>query len=159
METFQNSQEKYKSKFRADVSRRCKIVDHNITEDEVDEYIKTGNSGQIFSVVDSQSYQEARGVLEEIEIKHSEILNLEKSINEIQQLFIDMSNLVQLQGEHLNTIEDNVFKSVDYVEKGVEELQQARVYQKKSRRKLCCIICLVLTIMIALSLTFGLIFK
>jgi t-SNARE complex subunit (syntaxin) len=45
-----------------------------------------------------------------------------------------MAVLVETQGELLNQIEFNVGQSVAYTEKGVEELKQAVVLQKKSRR-------------------------
>ncbi|KAJ5075298.1 syntaxin-132 [Anaeramoeba ignava] len=158
MKNFQQLQQKYQTKFKEELSRRYKIVDPNISETQIEDYIENQDGSQIFSVVDTQAYQEARSVLEEIEIKHSEIINLEKSVNEIHQLFVDMATLVEFQGKNIDNIENNVIQSADYIEQGVEQLQKARVYQKKSRKKLCFIICLILTVLIIISISFGVVF-
>tara|TARA_B100000787_G_scaffold147388_1_gene118317 strand:+ start:270 stop:482 length:213 start_codon:yes stop_codon:yes gene_type:complete len=53
---------------------------------------------------------------------------------------MDMAVLVESQGELLDQIEYTVAQSVNYTGKAVEELRSATKYQKKVRKKMCCVI-------------------
>jgi hypothetical protein len=61
-------------------------------------------------------------------------MKLEASLKELHQLFLDMSLLVEAQGELLNQIEFSVESAVAYTEKGVQELEKAKEYQKSARK-------------------------
>jgi syntaxin 1B/2/3 len=84
--------------------------------------------------------QNARSALEDVQEKHKDIQRLESSIQELHQLFVDLSVLVESQGELLNDIEHNVGTSVEYMKSGVGELVKANDYAAKSRKKMCCLI-------------------
>ena len=84
------------------------------------------------------------------------MLKLEASIQELPQLFLDMSVLVESQGELLDQIEYTVAQSVNYTGKAVEELRSATRYQKKARKKMCCIVIVIVIIgVIILGSVFG----
>ena len=77
---------------------------------------------------------EAKRALEDIQKKHLEVVKIEKSILELQQLFMDMAVLLAAQGEMVDQIAVNVGKTVDHTEKGVQALNKAVKYQRKSRK-------------------------
>eukprot|EP00873_Tetraselmis_striata_P002570 jgi/Tetstr1/422834/TSEL_013625.t1 len=56
-----------------------------------------------------------KDTLAEIQERHSAVKELERSLLELHQIFMDMAVLVEQQGEMLNNIEAQVAKSVDYV--------------------------------------------
>ena len=95
----------------------------------------------------SAGHAAARNALADIQERHQDIKRLEASISELHQLFLDMSVLVETQGELLDQIEYTVGQSVNYTGKAVEELRTANKYQKKTRRKMCCIICVILVVL------------
>ena len=64
-----------------------------------------------------------------------------------------MSVLVESQGELLDQIEYTVSQSVNYTGKAVDELRSANKYQKKVRKKMCCVICIGLVVMVVLLST------
>ena len=64
-------------------------------------------------------------------------MKIEKSLLELQQLFVDMSVLVAQQGEVLIQIDKHLDAAVDYTEKGAEELKEASKIQKGTRKKIC----------------------
>ena len=79
-------------------------------------------------------------------------MKLEKSIGELNQMFLDLAVLVQHQGEMLNNIEAQVDKAKDYMESGNKELKIALKNRKKTRRRMCCfIICVVVIFVIILG--------
>ncbi|KAJ3437632.1 syntaxin-1a [Anaeramoeba flamelloides] len=146
-------QENNKEKFRDKVSRQCKIVNPDITEEQIESVLDDGSqkTTQIFS---GRQLQDAQDLVGQINAKHVDILNLEKSINELHQMFVDLALLVHVQGEMIDKIEANVVESKDYIHEGVKIVKTAIRYQKKSRKKMCCLICLFGTVGVGFVLYF-----
>lgn len=123
----------YEEKLRSKIKRQLNIVDQekyqSITDAEVDIMIQEGRT-KVFT----------REIFSDIQERHHQILELEKSIVELHQLFVDMAVLVEAQGEIIDTIEDNVIKTDAYIEKGKNELVDANTYQKRIRKKKCFLI-------------------
>jgi t-SNARE complex subunit (syntaxin) len=74
------------------------------------------------------------------------IKQIEKTVLEVNEIFRDVANLVQEQGQMIDNIESNIEVSVSDVSQGVEEIKKASDYQKRSRTKLCCLTLLVIII-------------
>lgn len=72
--------------------------------------------------------------MEDIQKKHLEVVKIEKSILELQQLFMDMAVLLAAQGEMVDQIAVNVGQTVEHTEKGVQALGKAVKYQRKARK-------------------------
>jgi t-SNARE complex subunit (syntaxin) len=75
-----------------------------------------------------------KNALLEIQEKHRDIMRLEASVREMQQLFFDMAMLVEEQGQLLDHIENSVEQTLAYTERGNDELLKAKEYQKKARK-------------------------
>jgi len=101
-------------------------------------------------ILQGPGHAAARSALADIQERHKDITRLETSIQELHQLFLDMSVLVESQGELLDQIEYTVSQSVNFTGKAVEELRTANQYQKRVRKKMCCIICVILIVIIAI---------
>ena len=146
MQTYQDCQTKYKNKYQETVKRQFKIVKPDATAEEVDEVL-TGGGDQIFTehMLASRNAN-ARAALEDVQEKHKDIQRLESSIQELHQLFVDLSVLVESQGELLDTIEYSVSQSLSYTKTGVQELEKANDYAAKSRKKTCILIIIALVV-------------
>eukprot|EP00002_Diphylleia_rotans_P007529 TRINITY_DN1711_c0_g1_i1.p1 TRINITY_DN1711_c0_g1~~TRINITY_DN1711_c0_g1_i1.p1 ORF type:complete len:293 (-),score=70.29 TRINITY_DN1711_c0_g1_i1:311-1189(-) len=147
MSLYQEKQSKYKSQIRDKTERQLKIVNPEITKEQVDRVVEEGANAQIFVDAMADKYSQ---VYNDVLDRHNEILKLESSIAELHQLFVDMSILVEAQGELLNQIEHCVSQSVTYTAKGVKELQKANDYAKSSRKKMCFLMVLFLVILIVI---------
>lgn len=91
--------------------------------------------------------------IQEIQERHDAVKQIEKNLKELHQVFLDMAVLVQSQGEHLNDIESQVMRAHSFVQRGTERLQDARNYQKSSRKWMCYgIIILLVVILLAVLL-------
>jgi hypothetical protein len=77
---------------------------------------------------------EATKALEDIQNKHRDVVKIEKSILELQQLFMDMAVLVAAQGEVVDQIAVHVDNAVNDTDEGVKALQKAVKIQKQSRK-------------------------
>jgi syntaxin 1B/2/3 len=150
MAEYQEVQTRYKSKYRERVERQYRIVKPTVTQDEIDAALDgdPSNQPEIFTqtILQGPGHAQARNALADIQDKHRDILKLEASIAELHQLFLDMSVLVETQGELLDQIEYTVAQSVDYTGRAVEELRSAAKYQKRARQKCCCVIVTLLIV-------------
>jgi len=94
--------------------------------------------------------QKARLELQEIEVRHEEIKKIENSVIEVNKLFKEINLLIMEQGETIDTIEKHVLEAEIKVEEGGQQLQQARTYRDKARRKkICCVGILVAVLVVA----------
>ena len=148
MQDYQDCQTKYKHKYQDTVKRQFKIVKPDATQEEVDAVLE-GGSDQIFTdhMLASRNAQ-ARAALEDVQEKHKDIMRLESSIQELHQLFVDLSVLVESQGELLDTIEYSVSQSLSYTKTGVKELETANQLASKGRKKMCILIVIFLVVLL-----------
>lgn len=93
-------------------------------------------------------FQQSKDTLAQIIETRNDIIKIEQSMRELNQLFSDLAALVNEQGELMDQILANVETSVQYVEKGREELGKAKKYAKKSRKKMCYIIVFVFILLL-----------
>ncbi|XP_070585476.1 syntaxin-4 isoform X3 [Erythrolamprus reginae] len=128
-----------------------------VTDDQLDEMLESGQT-EVFIQNITKDTQVTKQALNEIETRHSEILKLERSIQELHDLFMFLATEVELQGDIIDRIEKNILDSGDYVKKGQDHLQQAQESQKKAFKKkfmigICLsIIALVIILIIILSI-------
>jgi len=87
--------------------------------------------------------QQSKDTLAQILETRKDFLRIEQSVRELGDMFNDLATLLNEQGELMDQIGANVLKSIDYVEKGREELNKAKKYQKKSRKKMVWMIVLI----------------
>ena len=91
---------------------------------------------------------------EELLAEREEGINkLAKGVEEISELFQDMSILVVSQGEQIDNIETNINNSLSHVTKANVELKKAEKYQSKRRGRcvyFACVIGLVIVMVIVI---------
>lgn len=75
-----------------------------------------------------------RNMVSDLENRHKEILNLEKNVNQVNRLFLDLALLVDQQGEMIDNIEMNIKDAKNFVEKGTEDIRKAKEYQDAARK-------------------------
>jgi len=154
MAEYQEVQNTYKNKYRERVERQYKIVKPEATQEEIEQVLEGDAQQEIFTqqILQQPGHAAAKSALADIQERHRDIHRLEQSIAELHQLFLDMSVLVESQGELLDQIEYTVSQSVNYTSKAVEELRSANKYQKKFRKKMCCAILIFLAILLIIIL-------
>lgn len=159
MRAYNDVQTEYQSNAKEKLSRQCKYVNPDLSEEEIDKIVESGDA-QVFKdgLMEINMQEKATQALAYVENKHNDIVRLTESVKELHQLFVDLATLVDNQDELIDDIEMNCHKASEYVEKGVENLHKANVLQKKSRKKMCCLIVLIIIIVVVvvvLSVCFG----
>lgn len=94
-------------------------------------------------------HMKLKNAVADIQDKYKDIRKLEKSVEIIHQLFIDMQMLVQAQGEMLDNIELNIQDAHDYTKKANVQLAKAKKSHQIAKKYKCCIL-ITLVIIVAL---------
>lgn len=146
MTEYNTASHEFKHDLQERTRRQLKIVNKDITDDEVEKIVSSGRAnGFIAELLISENLEE---VVRDIEERHLGILQLERQVLEVYELFKDLATLVDIQQESLDVIENRIGKAKAYVEGGEIQLQQAEVYQQKARRKRVCLLIILLVILV-----------
>jgi syntaxin 7 len=109
--------------------------------DEHQGLIETQKRQQLMQLENERDFQSAL-----IEEREQGIKQIETSIHEVNQIFIDLATLVNEQSPMIDNIENHIDSAVSNVSRGVVELRQAAEYQKSARTKMCCLVVIILAI-------------
>ena len=152
---FNELQVLFRNKSREDIKKRYKIIQTNITEEQIDALLDDGRAVD-FNISILESPDKAKQDIDELTKRRDQYLDLERAIEEIHDLFIELADLVRDQGDLVNNIEYNVGQANVNVEKGTRELGEALSYKNKTRKmKMICLIVLLILIPIILLITVG----
>lgn len=95
----------------------------------------------------------------EIQDRYDAAKEIEKSLLELHQIFLDMAVMVEAQGEQMDDIEQHVLNAAHYVNDGTKNLKTAKNYQRSSRRCLCIgiilLLLLILVVIIPIATSFS----
>ena len=155
---FNSLQVQHRDRIRENMKKQAKIIKADLTDDEIETMLDEGNQSFNFSILvsDEKATQQMRERITELNKRHDQFLNLEKAIEEIRDLFVEMADLVYQQGEMINNIERNVEISVVHVEKGTKELGEAVIIQRNTRKnQIICGSLILVVILILVIVVVG----
>lgn len=89
-------------------------------------------------------------VVMENQERHEALKEIQRSLTELHQVFLDMAVLVETQGEKINDIQENVVSAGAYVSGGTKELVQAK--EMKKRRDWVCWVGIVVLLVLLVCL-------
>ncbi|EPS57957.1 hypothetical protein M569_16860, partial [Genlisea aurea] len=144
MNDFQSLREKVVSDHKQVLKRRYYTATGNEPTDEIIE--KMASDGGIAGVFEGK-----REIVEENHERHEAVKAIQRSLVELQQLFLDMAVMVETQGEQMDDIETNVVNAGAYVNEGTKELDRADKL-KKQRARACWIGAVILVIVLVIIL-------
>ncbi|XP_050812280.1 syntaxin-3 isoform X3 [Gopherus flavomarginatus] len=132
MTKYNEAQVDFRERSKGRIQRQLEITGKNTTDEELEEMLESGNPSIFTSgIMDSQISKQA---LSEIEGRHKDIVQLESSIKELHDMFVDIAMLVENQGGVLDNIELNMMHAVDHIERARDETKKALVYKKKAHK-------------------------
>ncbi|CAD7931564.1 unnamed protein product [Amoebophrya sp. A25] len=144
---FQNAQGEFSTEMKAKTARQLKLACPEASENEIHDMIESGETR------DTMVRKQMAGThavllenLEQVHDKYKAIRRLERSMADLHQMFLDMAQLIEHQGEILDVIEVNVSKTRDYTQQAEQELITARKGQLTSQRRMCCITVLMMLV-------------
>jgi syntaxin 1A len=132
LEDYNKIQVEYREKCKERIARHMKITHSEKSPEEVETMLDEGNLG-VFTqdiVIENERMRQALG---DIEARHNDIMQLEKSMTELLEIFQTMSMLVYEQGELIENIEFNVMSAQEDVKEAGVQLKKARKLQSSAR--------------------------
>jgi len=148
MMAFNTAREDFRANLQDRMVRQLKMVDNTKTEEELVQIVESGKSQDI--IRKALVSENLRGTIEDLEDRNAEILKLQKSVQELFELFKDLHALVEMQGETLNVIETRISNAKDYTIKGTQALKEAQEHQIKARKRKCCLFMIVLIVLVVI---------
>ena len=122
--------------------RFAAVTGHSPSDDELARLAGDGASRDAAEAVFRQAIAStranevlARAALAEVHERHAVIVDIERSMAQLQQMFLDLAALVEAQGEVVDCIESHVQHSVAYVELARHHVKQARRLQRGVRMR------------------------
>jgi len=128
--------------------RQLKIVDKNITDDQVEKIVESGQAQDV--IKQAMISDDLEDVVRDIEERHQDILKLERQVLEVYELFRDLAQLVDLQQDSLDVIDARIQSAKNYTEKAEVQLTEAEDYQKKARKRQCIILGIVIAVLVVI---------
>ncbi|GAM21329.1 hypothetical protein SAMD00019534_045040 [Acytostelium subglobosum LB1] len=132
-------QKDYKTKCEDKITRQYKL-------EEIRAAVESGDSSKVFTdrLLYTHLHTEAKNALSYVQQRHRDLQRLGQSLVELHQLMLDMAILVKVQGEKLESIEQDINSAVKDTGEGVHKhLPKALKYQKKGRKKMYILLCIV----------------
>ncbi|KAL6560805.1 hypothetical protein OROGR_004364 [Orobanche gracilis] len=142
MDDFQCLRQKIVDDHKEGLKRRYQSV---TGENPSDKAIEKMMSGDGLSGV----FEEKGEILEENRVRDEGVKELKRSLVELHKVFLDMAVMVEVQGEKMNNIEENVASAGVYVGGTTRELDWANKMMK--RRTWACWIGVVLLVFLLVS--------
>jgi len=157
VQEYQALQNSYKEKFRERVQRQAEIVKPGVTRDEVDEMISSGGNYFADKMLADSKHLEAKNALLNIQEQQRDLKHLEKSIQELHQVFLDMAAIVEASSDQVGKVENDVTRSLSSAGQAVKHVTKAEEYLMQRRRRAALLYGGITAIIVTIALVAGLI--
>ncbi|XP_044023513.1 syntaxin-11-like [Siniperca chuatsi] len=137
MFSYNDSEMSHREACKQQIQRQMEVVGREVSREELEEIMESGELN-VFSVqVEGKT---ARSAFLQIESRHKELLELEKRIEGIQELFLDVAMLTEEQGAAVDSIQKNVQNTEVIIQDARVQLDKAIVLDKKNpfKKLFCC---------------------
>lgn len=129
---FQDLQQSFKGMHSTRVRQIYQIANPAASQQELDEIAKLDLSvTDVFEQkLSATRHKQAQQALAYVRAKHNEIMQIERGLLEIQELFNQCAALVALQREFIDQISANIDRTYESLKQANGELYKARYFQK-----------------------------
>jgi len=152
MADFQVLRQKIVAEHKDTIGRRYyAVTGEQADEETIENMISTGESENFLrKAIQDQGRGQILDTIHEIQERHDAAMEIERNLLDLHQIFLDMSVLVEAQGEQLDSIENHVAHASSFVSHGAQQLQTAKTHQRNTRKWTCIAIILVLVIILVI---------
>ncbi|KIM80755.1 hypothetical protein PILCRDRAFT_822025 [Piloderma croceum F 1598] len=159
LQHYQKVEQQHREKQRERVARQFKIVKQDATPEEIAAVVDDSGPGsnQVFAqaVSSSTRFSEARTAQRDVQARHEDLKQIERTLTELMQLFNDMATLVVEQEETITAIDNQAIQVEKDTSEGHRNLVQAVVHAANARRARWICFCIFLAIIAALAIGLG----
>lgn len=126
MNNFQSLRDKIVEDHKEDLRRKYYCTTGELPSEEVIEKMVSG----------AMKVEMFEGKTEgdmENKVRHETVIDIQRSLNKLHQVFLDMAVMVEIQGENMDDIEANVVNAGNFINGGTNSLYYANQMKKKNR--------------------------
>jgi len=155
---FQGSLNRFNGELKKRQKRHIGHIDQKLSKEEIENLVSDPAKAQTFIAQSFQSVEIGDAMVDrlaEIESRTEGMQRIYESVEELRSMWQELNFLINEQQEYLDSIENNVLQTKDYVEKGVENLRSAEKHQKKARKFKFCIMCICLLVLMMVLVVLG----
>nr|XP_019953563.1 PREDICTED: syntaxin-11-like [Paralichthys olivaceus] len=136
MSSYNNTEMSHRDACKRQIQRQMEVVGREVSEEQLEEMME-GEELNVFSVqVEGKT---ARSALLQIESRHKELLELQKRMEGIQELFLDVALLIEDQGTSFESIQKSVQSADVAVQEASAQLDKATASDKNNPfKKMFC---------------------
>lgn len=136
MFSYNDAEMSHREACKRQIQRHMEVVGREVSEEVLEQMLEDEELTVFSTQVQGKT---ARSALQQIESRHQELLELEKRIEGIQELFLDVAVLIEEQGVAVENIEKNVQKADVTIQDGLVQLDRATKSDKNNPfKKLFC---------------------
>lgn len=148
MQEFSIMRDQFQEDYKEVVERRYyTITGEQPDEEVVDQLLETGDGETIFQqAIESQGRGQIMDTIVEIQERHDAVMEVEKGLLELHQIFLDMATLVEQQGEVVDLIATQIESAEEYIAEAKETMVESKRLHLSIKRKQCFIIMIILAI-------------
>jgi len=133
VQKFNEEEVNFRERKRDHLKRQLQITGSSLDEEELESLLDAGDP-QVFNESILARVDQARTQLTDAEDRYEQIRSLETSIEQLHEMFQQLSLLVQSQGELVTRIEDTTVAAAANAEQGQKQLASAQKKKVKSRK-------------------------
>ncbi|KAH8397917.1 hypothetical protein KR222_006417, partial [Zaprionus bogoriensis] len=141
----------YEMKVKKNLRMHSKIINSEASEQEIELLIENKTT-KLFVDNILQETEKERQTLRDLMDRFNELRKLEKSIEDVHALFMRIQTLVMEQSETIQRVEFHANQASLYTDKGANELDKAKEYQKKARKRKIMLITILVVLVVVLVL-------
>lgn len=94
----------------------------------------------------------AKKQLDELKERHQDIIAIERSIQELHQMFLDMALIVDQQGELIDRVGEHVDSTAQYTEKAATTMEAAVASKRRGQRCKWIIALVILAVLLGVGI-------
>ncbi|KAE9590198.1 hypothetical protein Lal_00027867 [Lupinus albus] len=160
MMEFQGLRQKMMNEYNDTIGRRYYTVTGEYPdEDVIEKIILNGAEEFVGKAIQEHGRGKVLETVVEIQDRYDAAKDIEKSLLELHQVFLDMAVMVEAQGEKMDDIEHHVLHASHYVKDGTKNLHTAKKYQSGSRKCMCIGLILLLIIILLIVIPIATSFR
>lgn len=136
MFSYNDAELSHREACKRQIQRQMEVVGREVSTEELEEVMESGEFNVFCPQVEGKT---ARSALVQIESRHRELVELEKRIEGIQELFLDVAVLTGEQGAAVNNIQKNVQNTEVITQEAIAQLERAKTSDKNNPfKKMFC---------------------
>ena len=157
---FKSAEDTYHESLHSNIKRSVHMLNPQAKDDDIEDAINRngGIEEMMQNVLDDRgglAHENFEAEAEYVRSKNADLKQLERSIQELKQMFEDLAALIEQQSEQIDKIDVLVDAAVDNVEMGKVALKDAAVEVNRVRQKIMTLLFVIGGIVVVLGVAGG----